>query len=122
MLTDLFESVARIQALRDGPAGTLLEAFAQALVRDRDATITARRHLRAAEHFVHWADRTRVPVTGAIRPALEQFRRHLQRAGRCLHFGHTFRVEILHGARLFLMHPQNTGLIDRSAMETAVAT
>ena len=51
MLTNLFESAARIQALREGPAGTLLETFAQALVRDRYAAITACRHLRAAEHF-----------------------------------------------------------------------
>jgi hypothetical protein len=34
MLTDLFELAARIQALREGPAGTLIEAFAQALVQD----------------------------------------------------------------------------------------
>jgi len=46
MFTDLFESAARVQALREGPAGTLLEAFAHALERDRYAAITARRHLR----------------------------------------------------------------------------
>lgn len=120
MLTDLFESTARVQALRDGPAGTLLEAFAHALVRDRYAAITARRHLRAAEHFVHWADRIGIPVTGAVGPALERFSRHLQRAGRCPHFGHTFRVLILHGARLFLTHLQHAGLIDRPDGESTV--
>jgi hypothetical protein len=35
---------------------------------------------------------------GAIGPALDRFGRHLQRARRCPHFGHTFRVQILHGA------------------------
>ncbi|MET0165423.1 MAG: site-specific integrase, partial [Vicinamibacterales bacterium] len=122
MITDLFESAARVQSLREGPAGTLLEAFAQVLVRNRYAAITARRHLRAAEHFVHWADRRRIAVTGAIGPALDRFGRHLQRARRCPHFGHTFRVQILHGARLFLMHLQDAGLIDRSAVESPVAT
>jgi integrase/recombinase XerD len=122
MFTDLFESAARVHALRDGPAGTLLEAFAQALVRDRYAPITARRHLRAAEHFVHWADRTGIPVTGAIGPVLERFARHLLRAGRCPHFGHTFRVEILHGARLFLTHLQDVGLIDGSTVDSTVVT
>ncbi len=120
MLTDLFESAARVQAVRDGPAGTLLEAFAQALVHDRYAALTARRHFRAAEHFVHWADRTGVPIAGAIGPALERFDRHLQRPGRCSHFGHTFRLEILHGTRLFLTHLQDVGLIDRPAVERTV--
>jgi site-specific recombinase XerD len=120
MLTDLFESAARIQAIREGAAGTLLEAFAQALVRDRYAALTARRHFRAAEHFVHWADRTGVPITGAIRPALERFGRHLQRPGRCPHFGHTFRLEVLHGTRLFLTHLQDVGLIDRPPVERTV--
>jgi len=120
MLTDLFESVARVQAIREGPAGTLLEAFAQGLVRDRYAALTARRHFRAAEHFVHWADRTGVPITGAIGPALERFGRHLQRPGRCPHFGHTFRLEILHGTRLFLTHLEDVGLIDRPAVERTI--
>ena len=120
MLTDLFESAARVQGLREGPAGALLEAFAHGLVRDGYAALTARRHLRAAEHFVHWADRTGLPVTGAIAPALVRFGRHLQRAGRCPHFGHTFRVEILHGARLFLTQLQDAGLIDRSTMDSVV--
>jgi hypothetical protein len=33
MLSEFFASCARIQALRDGPAGSLLESFAQALWR-----------------------------------------------------------------------------------------
>ena len=45
MLTDLFESTARIQSLREGPSGTLLDAFAQVLVRSGYAPLTARRHL-----------------------------------------------------------------------------
>lgn len=122
MFTDLFESAARVQALREGPAGMLLEAFAHALVRDRYAAITARRHLRAAEHFVHWAGRTGVPITGAVRPALERFSRHLRRPGQCPHFGHTFRVEIVHGTRLFLTHLQQAGLIDGADGESTVHT
>ena len=51
MLVDLFESAARVEALREGPSGTLLDVFAQALVRSGYARLTARRHLRAAEHF-----------------------------------------------------------------------
>ena len=95
MLTDVFESAARIEALRDGPRGTLLDAFVQALIRAGYAPITVRRHLRAAEHFVHWAERTGVPVAGPLDPALERFRRHLQRPGRCPQFGHMNRTGFL---------------------------
>ena len=117
MLTDLFESASRIQALREGPSGSLLDAFAQVLVRCGYAPLTARRHLRSAEHFAHWADRQGMPVTGRMGPALERFRRHLQRGGRCRHFGHTFRLQILHGARLFLEHLQDVGVIEASAVD-----
>lgn len=122
MLIDLFESAVRIQALREGPSGTLLDAFARVLVRSGYAPLTARRHLRSAEHFAHWADRGGMPVTGRIDPALERFRRHLQRGGRCRargcrHFGHTFPLQILHGARLFLEHLQDVGAIEASAVE-----
>ena len=104
MLTDLFESPARVQAIRDGPGGTWLETFAHALTQDRYAPITARRHLRAAEHFAHWADRAGMPLAGPIGPALDRFDRHLERPGRCRQFGHTSRMQVLHGARLFLIH------------------
>ena len=100
MLSELFESAARIHGLRAGPAGAELDEFAHMLSEVGYAQITARRHLRAAEHFVHWADRRHIPVTGAIGPTLDRFGRHLQRACRCPHFGHTFRVQILHGARV----------------------
>jgi hypothetical protein len=45
MLTDFFDSAARIQAFREGPAGPLFEAFAHALAQGGYAEITARRHL-----------------------------------------------------------------------------
>jgi len=119
MLTDLFESAARIQALRDGPCGTMLDGFTQALTRNGYAPLTIRRHLRAAEHFVHWAKRAGMSLSTTIGPALERFCRHLQRAGRCPHFGHTFRLQILHGARLFLTHLQDLGpLGGRTAKST----
>ena len=54
MLEEFFESPFRIQELRDGPDGRLLEGFAQELCKAGYAEITARRHIRAAEHLVHW--------------------------------------------------------------------
>jgi integrase/recombinase XerD len=122
MLTDLFESTARVQVVRDGPAGTLLAEFAQALVRDGYAEITARRHLRAAEHFAHWANHRGISVTGPRVSALARFARHLRRPGRCPHFGHTFRQQILQSVRLFLTHLEDVGCIERVAVEGLVVS
>ena len=54
MLTDYFKSPSRVQELREGPDGRLFEAFAQELHQAGYAKKTARSHLRAAEHLVHW--------------------------------------------------------------------
>ena len=54
MLAKFFESALRIQELRDGPDGRVLEGFAQELCQAGCAEITARRHIRAAEHLIHW--------------------------------------------------------------------
>ena len=54
MLGKFFDSHLRVQALRDGPGGVLLEGFAQELFQSGYAEITARRHIRAAEHFAYW--------------------------------------------------------------------
>src|SRR5579884_1140390 len=122
MLTDPFESPARVQAIRDGPSGALLEAFAQVLVQERYAPITARRHFRAAEHFAHWADRTGMPIAGPLGPALDRFNRHLRRPGRCVRFGHTFRLQILSGARLFLTHLETGRGVDRAGVDSTTGT
>ena len=57
MLAEFFESALRIQELRDGPDGRVLEGFAQELCQAGYAEITARRHIRAAEHLIHWLGR-----------------------------------------------------------------
>ena len=51
MLEEFFESPFRIQELRNGPNGRLLEGFAQELCKAGYAEITARRHIRAAEQI-----------------------------------------------------------------------
>jgi len=52
MLADFFESFLRIQELRDGPDGRLLEGFAQEFCQVGYTEITARMHIRAAEHLI----------------------------------------------------------------------
>ena len=53
VMSVFFESALRIQELRDGPDGRVLEEFAQELCQTGYAKITARRHIRAAEHLIH---------------------------------------------------------------------
>src|SRR5712691_326423 len=103
MLSEFFKSRARIQALQNGPAGSLFEIFARALSEAGYATITARRHLRAAEHFTDWTHRHGMPVGKWNEQSLAGFDRHLSRC-HCPHHGQTRHLAVFHGARLFLTY------------------
>ena len=116
MLSEFFDSALRIQALRAGPAGAFFEGFAQALSQAGYAEITARRHLRAAEHFIYWADRQGLAMRSLTEGSLERFDRHLRRC-RCPRYGHTHRLDVLHGARVFLRHLQEVGAVAVAAVE-----
>lgn len=61
MMTEYFESPFRILQLRGGQYGQLLDVFAQELRQTGFAVITARRHIRAAEHLLY----SEVPPPGA---------------------------------------------------------
>jgi hypothetical protein len=101
MLSNFFSDSARMFAIREGPAGPLLEGFAGYLFRSGYSKISARRHIRSAEHIVHWAIRNGLSVDGLDGPALERFDRHLSRC-RCGRFYCGARGEIVAGARSFL--------------------
>ena len=116
MLSEFFDSAVRIDALRAGPAGTLFEGFAQALFQAGYAEITARRHIRAAEHFIYWANRQGLSVRSLTERSLERFGCHLRRC-RCRRYGHAHRLNLLHGARLFLGRLQEVGFIAVAAVE-----
>jgi integrase/recombinase XerD len=119
MSSEFFKSRARIQTLRDGPAGSLLENFAQTLSETGYATITARGHLRAAEHFVYWTHRHGMPVCKWNEQSLPGFDRHLGRC-HCPHYGHAKRLEVVHGARLFLTYLRDARIITLSSVEPPV--
>jgi len=117
MLFEYFNSAARVSALRAGPAGGLIEQFAGALSQGGYAEITARRHLRAAEHFIYWTNRNGILVHNLSERALSRFACHLPRC-RCPHFGHADR-SLLHGARLFLKHLEKTGVVEVAAVPSS---
>lgn len=117
MLSEFFESRARIQTLRKGPAGSLLESFARALLEAGYSTITARTHLRAAEHFIYWIHRHGVPMREWNEQSLVRFGRHLSRC-HCPHYSHA--TQLVHGGRLFLTHLRDARIITLSPVESTV--
>jgi len=82
MLAKYFKSPLRIQEVRSCTEGCLLEGFVQELYQAGYAQLTARRHLRAAEHFVHWIGRRGIPVSALEDRFIEEFSDHLNRC-RC---------------------------------------
>lgn len=63
MLAEYFESHLRIQEIRGCSEGHLLEGFNQELYQAGYAQLTTRKHLRAAEHLVHWTGGRGIPVS-----------------------------------------------------------
>lgn len=119
MLSEFFKSHTRIHALRDGPAGSLLESFARTLSETGYATSTACRHLRAAEHFIDWTHRHGMPVRRWNEQSLTGFDRHLSRC-RHPHYGHRMRLNVIHGARVFLTYLRDTRVITLPSVEPHV--
>jgi NitT/TauT family transport system ATP-binding protein len=54
MLVRYFRLPSRIEQLRSSTGGHLLEGFAKELSQDCYQWVAARKHIRAAEHFLHW--------------------------------------------------------------------
>ena len=119
MLSKFFESRARIQALRDSPAGSLLESFAQTLSETGYRTKTARRHLRAAEHFIYWTHRQGMPLGKLNEQSVAGFERHLSRC-HCPHHGCGDRLTVVRGARLFLTYVRDARITNQRSIKTSV--
>jgi len=105
----------RVRSLREGQHGALLDRFSGELLRSRYANITARRHIRAAEHFAHWATSQSIAISQWDKSVLERFGLHLRRR-RCP-FGHSGPAHQLTGASLFLEHLRLAGIIRNAPAE-----
>src|SRR3989304_1304829 len=109
MIAQYFKSRALIQALQNGRSGPLIEGFAQAMLDVGYAKITARRHIRAAEHFIYWANKVAKPGSSWNVQLLPCFNDHLRRC-KCPGYGHPRRSDLLRGARLFVGYACGNGI------------
>jgi integrase/recombinase XerD len=119
MPSEFLKSRTRIWALRDAPDESLFESFAEALSEAGYATITARRHLRAAKHLIYWAHRHGTWVHELNEQSLAGFNRHLSRCG-CPHYSHPKQLKVAYGARLFLTYLQDARIIALHAAKPPV--
>lgn len=71
---------------------------------------TAREHLRAAEHFLDWIHRHGISLSESNEQTLMRFHNHLSRH-RCSQYGHADQAAITYGARLFISHLRDVGII-----------
>lgn len=121
MLEKFFDSsaggLARVRSLRNGLHGPLLDSFSSELFRSRYANITARRHLRSAEHFADWANHNHIALPQWNEVVLERFGRHL-RQRRCS-YGHNEPEDQLTSASHFLKHLRATGLSSSPPVDLA---
>jgi integrase/recombinase XerD len=88
----------------------MLEGFARALSEAGYAALIARRHLRAAEHFIYWSDRQGMSVSKWKEQSLVGFGHHLGRCHRS-DSDHTYQLRVVRGARLFLTWLRNARII-----------
>ena len=119
MLAEFFDSPLRIQELREGPEGRLLEGFAEELCLAGYAEITARRHIRAAEHFICWTGLEGTPITTLDDRFVEDFARHLDRC-QCPRYGHPDRLSVQNGVRLFFSYLRRAGVLIAPITEQTV--
>jgi len=119
MTREFFKSPFRIQQLRGGQDGHLLDVFTEDLRQSGFAQITARRHIRAAEHLLYWANRKGIGISAFDDHALDKFGRHLRRC-RCKGFGHTHLRDLQNGARLFIGNLRRAGLLPIPSVQETV--
>ena len=105
MLSQYFEAASRIEAIRSGPSGALIESFAKRLFERGYSAISARHHIRSAEHLLRWASRRGLSIEDFDERVLERFGGHLRKCN-CGRFRSADRRDVLTGARFFLRHLQ----------------
>ena len=111
MFEQFFDGPSRVQAAAESVrAARCLKDSLKNYSKQGYAEITARKHIRAAEHLIYWSGREGIPVSSLTEKFLERFDRQLNQC-QCPRYGRTHRLNLLNGARLFLKHLRDTGII-----------
>ena len=108
MFEKFFKNRLRIQELRNSQGRDLLEGFAEYLFHAGYSAKTARRYIRAAEHFIYWSGVEGIPVLNFTEKLVERFGCHLNEC-KCPDYDHTKHHDLICGVRLFLKHIKNVG-------------
>ena len=111
MLTHYYQSKNYVEQLCSGPTGSYIAGFGKTLWEAGYAEITARRHIRAAQHLIYWAQHRHIPPAAMDNTHVERFKRHLPRC-RCPSYGCSDRA-LVTGAHLFIEHLQRVNVIPR---------
>lgn len=119
MIANYFESNGRIHTLCNSAGGSMLEGFACDLWQAGYAEITGRRHIRAAEHLIYWANQNAIRIDEFQEEVLSRFDRHLIQC-QCSGYGHYDRMNLVSGARLFMGYLYCAGVIDAFAADQTV--
>ncbi len=98
MLSQFFEAASRIRAILSGPSGALIEGFSKQLLEPGYSEISARHHIRSAEHLVPWASRRGLSTQEFDEQVLQRYGGHLRRCS-CGRFSSANRADVLAGAR-----------------------
>ena len=112
MLTHYYQSKNYVEQMCRGPTGSYIAGFGNALWEAGYAEITARRHIRAAQHLIHWAQYHHIPLGKMDDIQVERFKRHLPRC-RCPSYGCSDRRALVTGAHLFIGHLQRVNVVPR---------
>lgn len=116
MLERYYDSPSRLNALRGGPGGRLLETFTGVLDEVHYSTSRVRGLVRAAEHLMFFASRKDIAISEMNEALVDAFRDHQVRC-RCREFRGTEPFTQVFGAKLFLTHLRDTGIVTRAIVE-----
>src|SRR2546422_1129664 len=105
-----------VQKYFDGRVGPWLQGFAYELNDAGYAEMTARRHIRAAEHFMVWTDRRGIAVATLNEASVEKFGQHLRRC-RCPRYGRSLIRIKTNGTHLFLSYLRDAGIASAALSE-----
>lgn len=116
MLEEFFAQPYRIQEIRNRRYGVIIVDFARELYESGYSEISARRHIRTVEHFVHWISKKRIPITTLAETNVSDFVRHLNRC-RCPHYARSDKRNLEKGVRMFFSYLRRTNVISSASKD-----